>query len=211
MKLILLAFVFFIVVGCTPLDSLTEEEIIERIIERNITHTNQHRTGYSYYLPRGLTIIESGDFNEIARGGGYLYYIFIDVVSYYNGVRIPYQINEDAYLSMVINHGEKFGYLEINRINNKYHIEIMYNYAKIEVIVNRRDIKLAIANSITILSTIRYNDIILSNLMGENILDFNEREFNIFDTKNNVESGYVTAAEAQEEYKEEIPDPDLIR
>ena len=44
-----------------------------------------------------------------------------------------------------------------------------------------------------------YNDSIIANLMGDDILNFNEEEFNIFNTKGS-ESNYLTV---DNDYKEE--------
>lgn len=212
-KLILILFIFSFTIGCTPINEMKEIEIIEKNISSIIHNANEFRTGYKYYLPRGLKIIETRDFNEVARGGIYNYYIYIDVVSYYNETVEAFKMNNNAYLSIPINYNEKLGYLEINEVNGKYLIEIMYNYAKIEVIVKKDDIKLAIANSITILSTIEYNNKILANLMEENILMFEKIEFNIFDRKQDIESSYLEAIDSQGEYIEQnsIPDTDLIK
>ena len=61
---------------------------------------------------------------------------------------------------------------------------------------------------INILKSVEYNDSIIANLMGDDILNFNEEEFNIFNTKGS-ESNYLTV---DNDYKEEekIFDPDLI-
>ena len=210
MKKIIIILLSLIVVGCTPINSMEELEIINKNIGSLMNNSNEYRTGYKYYLPRGLKIIEARDFNEIARGGLYNYYIYVDVISYYNNISEVYKIDDNAYLSVPLNYNEKYGYLEINNINDKYLIEIMYNYAKIEVIVNKNDINSAISNSITILSTIKYNDIILDNLMGDNVLKYNEMEFDIFNTKKDLPSNYLTSIDNKEEY-EELPDTDLIK
>ena len=211
MKKILIVFTFLLVVGCTPINSMDEMDIIEKNISTVVYNANEFRTGYKYYLPRGLKILNNRDFNEKARGGIYNYYIYIDIVSYYNDIKEPYKIDEKAYLSVPINYNEKYGYLEINEVNGKYLIEIMYNYAKIEVMVKRDDINLAISNSITILSTVKYNDKILANIMDEGTLKLNKIDFNIFETKKDSESSYLTAIDSQGEYEEVLPDPDLIK
>ena len=59
----------------------------------------------------------------------------------------------------------------------------MYNYSKIEAVVNEADLKSAIADFSTILRSVTYKDTILATLIGENVLDYNEEVFNIFRPK----------------------------
>ena len=68
----------------------------------------------------------------------------------------------------------------------------MYNYAKIEVRKDDKDINEAITNSLIILTTIKYNDEIIKNLMGEDVLSFGEQTFNIFDTNSNESNFSLT-------------------
>ena len=84
----------------------------------------------------------------------------------------------------------------------------MYNYAKIEVIVDKYDLPKAISNSLIILSSVKYNSEILETIVGENILTSKEIEFNIFETKK-TESNFLEV-EANNIYVEEENDPDLI-
>ena len=209
-KVVLVILALFFLTGCSSIADMKEMDIISKNIALNTDMYNQYRTGYKYYLPRGLTIVNKDDFNEIARSGQYNYYIYIDVVSYYNKVKETYDVDNKAYLSEAFFDEEKFGYLEINQGNDKYLIEIMYNYAKIEVIVKKDDINVAVTNAISILSSIKYNDQILDNLMGDNILKFKEIEFNIFDPIKDVESTYLTTIDQSVYDKQEVRDTDLI-
>ena len=86
----------------------------------------------------------------------------------------------------------------------------MYNYAKIEVIVEKSDIKRSLSNAIMLLSSIEFNDNILKTLLDEDTAQFKEFEFNIFETATS-ESGYLQAIEA-DIYKEDdgVHDSDLI-
>ena len=58
----------------------------------------------------------------------------------------------------------------------------MYNYAKIEVIIDEKRINEVIGNAMIILSSIKYNDEVINNLMGDNVLDYKEIDFDIFKT-----------------------------
>ena len=108
---------------------------------------------------------------------------------------------------------DKYGYLQIHNIlEDKYFVEIMYNYAKIEVIVTEKDIRETVAYAIAILESITYNDTVLGSLMGENVLNSNELEFNIFETAKS-ESNYLEFVEQYDQYKnnDEVPDMDFIK
>ena len=101
--------------------------------------------------------------------------------------------------------------MEINELDNdKYFIEIMYNYAKIEVIVEYRDINVTVANSLSILSSVSFNDSVLKTLLDEETSQFREFEFNIFETST-TDSEYLQAVEGDiYEEDDEIHDSDLI-
>jgi guanylate kinase len=55
----------------------------------------------------------------------------------------------------------------------------MYNYAKIEVIVEENNLNESINNSITILSTIKYNKDIIINLMENDLLNYKDESLNL--------------------------------
>ena len=205
--------VCLVLTGCTAIQDTKLEDIINNEIDRNVNVYNKYRKGYKYYLPSGLGVIENTDYNEVLREGNYRYYLYVDAVSYYNKVIDKYEANDKAYVSMPINHNIKYGYLEITETDNdKYFIEIMYNYAKIEVIVKKRDINVAVANSLSILTSIHFNDNILKTLLGDESNQLSEFEFNIFETTTtSKESDFLQALEDEEQdYEEEIHDSDLI-
>lgn len=208
-KLFLLVAILFILTGCASVQSSSIEEILNSSMNSLVDVVNVNRKGYSYYLPRGLSIKSSHDYNEIISDQKYLYYLYVDIVSYNSEVTFSYNINDEAYYSASLsNNGEK-GYIEINNYeNDQYLIEIMYNYAKIEVIVDKYDLPKAISNSLIILSSVKYNSEILETIVGENILTSKEIEFNIFETKK-TESNFLEV-EANNIYVEEENDPDLI-
>ena len=211
-KIILMIISLIILSGCTYINNEEYSELLSSVITSDYELFNTYRSGYKYYLPNGLNTIDIKDFNEKLKDKKYSYYLYVDVVSYYNRVVEEYQIDNNAYYSYKINYEDKFGYLEVNKVkSNKYFVEIMYNYAKIEVIVDEHDLNKTIANSIIMLSSISYNNDILANIVGDNVLQFNEEEFNIFkakkDTSNFLE---VESNNIYEEIEETEVDPDLV-
>ena len=208
-KIILIIIILVLTAGCTNINKLSYDDIVNNITTIS-TKDNIYRTGYSYYLPRGMRVADSTLYNEVIEDANSKYYLYVDVVSFYKKITKEYEINNNAIYSSKINYNDKFGYVEVNLLkNDKYLVEIMYNYAKIEVIVDKSKCKEAMLSIINILKSVEYNDSIIANLMGDDILNFNEEEFNIFNTKGS-ESNYLTVDNDYKEEEEKIFDPDLI-
>lgn len=209
--MLLLAFAFLLT-GCLNINQSSYEEIISSSLNnQKINFKNHTSQGYSYYLPKGLLALEDRNNNVTIKSEKYNMYLYVDLVSYYNKVVENYQENTSSYYSKKITNEDKFGYLEINlRENDKYLIEIMYNYAKIEVIVNNKDIKEMLSYAISLLSSISYNDKIIENMIGEDILNYNENELNIFETISKGNNLIQYDEEESGAKEENVPDTDLI-
>ena len=210
-KLIILIVCFTLLCGCTKINNDNINDIINSVVSSDNDRANQYRNGYKFYLPNNLSIIKIDDKNNVFKENDIKYYMFVDIVSYYHKVENKYQVNEKSYYSSLINYNNKSGYVEVNVKNDKYLIEIMYNYAKIEVIVNSNDIASAITNSLIILTSVNYNDDIIDNLLEEDVLNYSEETFNIFETNSN-DSNFLKVVEEYDNYNEdEVPDYDLIK
>lgn len=211
-KIILLSlFACLFLVGCTPLQEMALEEVIKIGTERTVEVYNKYRKGYKYNLPKGLEVYDNSEYNEVIMDKDYTYYLYVDAVSYYNKVIEKYEENEKSHVSMQINYQDKYGYLEINELKSgKYFIEIMYNYAKIEVIVNKKDINVVVSNSLSVLASVKFNDDVLKNLLDEETSQFKEFQFDIFETTTATESEYLQAVEEEDVQEDEVHDTDLI-
>lgn len=208
-KIILLSILIFLVSGCTSIESRNLDELVADMVSSNVKTTNVSRNGYRFYLPKGITIKESKGFNEILEDIFYEYYLYVDVVEYHSQTDFSYKTNSNAYYSRGLENNGKKGYVEINNYkNDQYLIEIMYNYAKIEVIVDEDKCNEALLSAINILKSIKYNDDIIANLLGDDVLKFYEEEFDIFSTKGGEENTNDKSNETVKEDK--IPDLDLI-
>ena len=207
-KLFLLVAILFILTGCTCVQSSSIEEILNQSMNSLVDVVNVNRKGYSYYLPRGLNIKFSNDYNEIISDEKYLYYLYVDIVSYNSKIAFNYNANKEAYYSASLaNNGQK-GYIEINNYeNDQYLIEIMYNYAKIEVIVYERDINKCVAYAISILTSIAYNDNVIENYLGDDIFLSSEEAYDIFEIVGS--DNYLQFTDEVTE-TEEVNDPDYI-
>lgn len=212
-KFILLSlFICLLLTGCKTISEMTMQEIIDECTDRNAIVYNKYRKGYKYNLPRGLTVLDSTEYNEIIRDDTYIYYLYVDAVSHYNKVIEKYEVTDKAHTSMQISFEDKYGYLEINKLEDgNYFIEIMYNYAKIEVIVRENDAKVVVANAISILASIDFNNDVLKTLLDEEVSQFSEFEVDIFETVTSTDSQYLGTVEEKDENEEkEIHDTDYI-
>lgn len=156
-KIIVLLLIF--ITGCSVvrIDTDSIDNILSVVLSKNNTLYNQVGQGYKYYIPRGVSYIESNELNETLYFNGSYYYLYIDAVSYYFKTNMEYQVNEKAFYSKVIDNKNGKGYLEINEKDGLYYVEFFYNYAKIEAIVKRENLNDTILNASYILSTIKYN------------------------------------------------------
>ena len=212
-KIISIFIIILLTTGCTTIESNSYDEILTNTTNTLVNTTNINRVGYKYYLPKGMRLLSYEGSNEIISHGENIYYLYVDYVSYYNKIPSSYTESKTAVYSKNILKDKKFGYIEIkNTENDKYFIEIMYNYAKIEVIVDKEATKETIAYAMSILSSITYQDTVLTSLMGEDVLKTNEVEHNIFAPADTV-SEYLEIVEEYGTYEDDSDkvDPDFIR
>lgn len=180
-KILLILLVMFLFTACSIKKiEITKTSAIENILKSNNNLANTVSPGYKYYIPNEVTLVGKNDYNETLYSKGDYYYLYVDVVSYYNKVKLEYEVNKDAYYSSKINYKDKEGYIEITKSKNKYFIEIMYNYAKIEAYVNEKNIDHTVLNTSYILSSLKFNDILAETKLG-NFKDLKKEEnLNIF-------------------------------
>ncbi len=208
-KIFLLGIMLLGLTGCTSIENNNIDSILNSSINSVVKTTNTNRLGYSYYLPKGIIVKKASDFNEILSDQKYIYYLYVDIVSYNSKILFNYNVNSLAYYSKSLNNNTKIGYIEINNYeNDKYLIEIMYNYAKIEVIAYEEDINKVTAFAISILSSITYNNNIIENYLGEDIFQSSEEKYDIFEIIGS--DNYLEFTEDEEEF-EEVIDPDYIK
>lgn len=214
-KLVILA-LLFLTTGCSAqnLNDLSIEDCANYVINSDVNIANINKVGYRYYLPRGFSVINDVDYNETLISDGNKYYMYIDIVSYYNNKTPTYNEDSNVYFSKKIKANNKEGFLEIREENDNFFIEMMYNYAKIEVLVEEKDIKEAVTNISYILSSLRYNKNVISNLIDEDVLDFEEKTYTLAKPKEEMETKNILEyAEEYDNYKDvnnELPDTDMI-
>ena len=190
-----------ILCGCSNIKDYSIEDITKKL-ETPIKGSNIYHTGYKYYLPFGMQLTDYMLFNDVIEDEKYHYYLYASEIDYYNKTKNKYEVCSKCYYSKLLDSNKKIGYIEINLDKNgQYLIEIMYNYAKIEVMVSKEDINHAIINAVTILRGIKYNDAVINNLMGNDIINNQEENYNIFNTTSS-DSNYLKYIE-EDQYEDQ--------
>lgn len=171
-KILLILLTLLLFTGCSVvrIDTSSIDNILNVILTKNNTLYNQVGQGYKYYLPSDVSYIESDGLNDILYSNGIYYYLYVDAISYYYKVSNNYSESKDVYYSKVFDPKDGFkksGYLEIKEENDMYYINFVYNYAKIEAVVNKENLNNVVLNSSYILSTIKYNEDIVKLMLEE--------------------------------------------
>ena len=208
--IVLLSVVIFFVTGCsvTRIDYQDMEKCVDSLISKKVDTYNVFYEGYKYYLPKGVSFLNRDEYNAILKdGSNNRYYLYVEAISYYHKVKNNYKEDENAYFSKKISKNKKTGYLQIDKINSKYFIQFVYNYAKMEAYVDEKNLMNAVINMCSILRTIRFNDVVLESLIGENILDYKEENYTLFKADSSKED-FLDVVEREETdlYKKDIED-----
>ncbi len=191
-KIILFLITIFLITGCSVvrIDTDNIDNILNVILTKDNKLFNQFGKGYKYYLPGGVTYIDSDDLNDILYCNGTYYYLYVDAISYYYNVEDDYKVNKDAYYSKVLSQSEGFkypGYLEVIEENGLYYVDFFYNYAKIETVVKKENLNDTILNASYILSTIKYNHNIVELMLEEDYFTNKTGKYNNYNSKDNSE------------------------
>ena len=185
-KLLILTLSILTLTGCTNLTNANLDKITNTMLSSKTNLTNNVFDGYKYYVPRGLRMVMKNDYNaSFLDEYNNTYYLYIDIISYYNNEKLDYNINKDAYFSKELDYNKKEGYLEITKVkdSNYYFIEYMYNYGKIEAFVKENEIKSAIINMSSVLSSLQFNRTVLETLIGNKVLDYKEDTYDVMKPK----------------------------
>lgn len=192
-KKVILLILVLLQVGCTivRIDTKSIDNITNVILSKNNKLYNRIGRGYKYYVPRGVTYVDSTETNDKLYSNGVYYYLYLDEVNYYYKKAVKYKENNSAYYSKKINKNGKSGYLEINKKGKMYLIEFVYNYAKIEALVPQNQINETVLNSSYILSTIKYNKNIIKLSLKDNFLKEKEETYQEYTKKNQDEGSFL--------------------
>lgn len=197
MKKIIILLICIFMTGCTVvrIDTQSIDNITNVILSKENKLYNRIGKGYKYYIPRGVSYLDTNELNDRLYADGEYYYLYIDAVSYFYKAKQEHHKAEDAYYYKEFE-GDKSGYLKITQEGKKYYITFVYNYAKIEALVNKGNVKKVVLNASYILSTIKFNDNIIALMLNEDYFTNKEEQYDEFKTKQE-NNNFL-------EYKEEI-------
>ncbi len=176
----------FLLSGCTVVRITTDniDTIVSVVLSKDNTLYNTIGKGYKYYKPRGVSYIDTSEYNEKLYSNGNYYYLYVDINSYFYKKEFTYKENSDSYYSRYIDEDGKTGYLEINKQENGYYlVEFLYNYAKIEALVLEDDVNDVVLNATYILSTIKYNSNVIKLMLNDDYFTNPEEKYDIFTPK----------------------------
>ena len=192
-NIIIIGVLVMLLTGCTVvrIDTTSIDNIVSVITSKEGSLYNHVGRGYKYYVPRGVTYIDSNGSNDKLYSNGVYYYLYLDEVSYYYKKAVNYKENNSKIYSRKIKNGKKVGYLEITKKKDLYLVEFVYNYAKIEALVPEKKLNDTVLNSSYILSTIKYNSNIIKLSLEEDFQKNKEEKYNVFTQKNKDESSFL--------------------
>lgn len=211
--IIVIILCIFFTTGCSiSIAKVNDREyIINNLLLEDSKLKNTGYKGYEIYVPNTLKIINKSEYNTIFKDEyNNDYYMYVDAVSYLNKIENTYNEDKDSYYSKKLKskNGKKNGYIEINKINKKYFVEAVYNYGKIEVYTDKKDLNIVLTNISQVLSSLRYKNKVLEALVGDNVLNYKEESFNIFTTKKNTTNYLDYIKKYDQEYDVKLADAD---
>lgn len=169
------------------------------ILSDDTTLANVNFDGYQYYVPDGMRFVNKDDYNALLQDKyANRYYLYVDAIGYFHDTKNTYKINKDAYYSKKLNYNKKNGYIEINEIDDEYFVEMVFNYCKIEAYIPKKYLIPVINNMSYILQSVDFHDKILESLIGENVLNYKEESFNIFESKEDTDDSVLKYEDYQQ-------------
>lgn len=196
--------------GCTRLDN-DYNKVVDTIIKET-PKTNTVSTNYELYIPTGIKQIEDNEYNQKLQFKKRDIYLYVDTISYYYKNKLNLKDGEtyDFFYKEIFNN-TKEGYIGIKKLSENYYFcKIVYNYAKIEFYSDNEYLPLMVANSLTIVSSIKYNDNLINVSLGKENTAGKEITYE-FETPDNTDgsfSDYLEEYKYEEETEETIVLPD---
>lgn len=211
--IVLLSIVVLFLSGCSVnlLDSTDLGKNIKVLLSEDLDLYNVFFDGYKYYVPKGLQIVNKDECNAIFLDrNANKYYLYIDVISYYHKTENTYMINDNIHYSNKLDYNGKTGYINIEEIDEKFYVQFMFNYAKMEAYVSKKDLTTVVNNMCYILGTIKFNDKVLKSLVGDNVLSYQEENFTLFEEDSSKENLLEVIGENSSNNREQKDDEIVV-
>lgn len=180
-KKLIIILCMFLLTGCSTysINKMEYNEVIDTIINESVKKPNINNKGYKYYLPTDFSVIKDNEHSQVLLSGKNKYYLNVDIVSYYYKNDIKSDREFDDYSFYTFTHNDTSGYLKIRKNNDNFFVELCYNYAIIEVEVKENELRSVISKSITILNSIKYNELVIKTYIEDNNIEANETVYKI--------------------------------
>ncbi|MDE5631096.1 MAG: hypothetical protein K2I70_05795 [Bacilli bacterium] len=208
-KVILSLLIVVFLTGCVSIKNASIDDLVDTTINSKYALYNHVNRGFKYYLPRELVVSKSDEYNEIIKSKYYDYYLYVDLVRYFNNDSEEYKELDGIFYSAILSNDEKKGILNITELSNQeFLIEASYNYANIEVKVKEKDINEAVTNALSILTSIEFNYDVVKNLLQDDKLSSKEEQVDVF--KGDLSEDAYLDIEEEIYTEDENKDPDMI-
>ena len=143
-KIFILLLLIILCTGCMRIDKEDNKDLIIEEVLNSEAKPNTMARGYKYYLPLGVSKVYDKDYNQKFKFDDNYIYLYVDVVSYFynNSLNFSNENNNNNFYYKEIKNGNKNGYIKITEEENElYLIKIVYNYAKIETYIRKKEIR----------------------------------------------------------------------
>ena len=89
--------ILLLLTGCTNIYDSSYDQLIDETLKEDNVDKNTYLEGYKLYLPSHITLIRDIDSNNILYSYGDKYYLYVDLISYYNKKQNEYKIDHEKY------------------------------------------------------------------------------------------------------------------
>ena len=129
LKKIILITGLFLITGCTSvgINTLSIDSAISNVLSQDNELYNTYEVGYRFYKPRNFNLLKSDENNYEYINNGKKYYLYVDILAYYNKVNNQYSLDKDAYYTQEFNYDGEYGFINIIEKDDYFYLKIMYN------------------------------------------------------------------------------------
>lgn len=199
-KVMVLLISILLLTGCyNDIVSDDTNTILNTFLGKNTKLVNTYSEGYKYYLPNEIKVDAKNDYNEVLDYNGYKYYLYVDVVGYYYKKEVDFVSNDSIYYSKYLNYNNKEGYINIEKVNDLYKIEMYYNYAKIEAYVDYDNLSKTIINMCYITNSLVFNNSVTNLELNNSDDKLKEEKFDFYTPKK--EGNFIDYINKYDDYK----------
>lgn len=207
-KILVLILCLFVLTGCNnSIDINNFDSIFETFLGQPTSLVNNYSKGYKYYLPNGVRVISSDNYNDKLYYNGYYYYLFVDVVSYYYGTIVDYSVDNNLYYSKILDYDGKKGYAEIEKVDNMYKVKVYYNYASIETYVDSENLGQSLINICYILNSMKFNEAVTNTAVGVSDVILSEEVFDFYTPRK--EGNFIDHINKYDEYEKVVDENNI--